>query len=263
MSGTLASGGVLVIGDAETGEYLLTQGIIRPNASYTPTSAPTGTGFFDAAGHLRFYKDSFTFNGDDALDILLSETRQDVFGTIGVDPGTAWTGSGVSTAGQNIELRPYIGTGSSGFSNPARRYLTVSSSDALTGFGLAPTLSDDYLSWATGFGLTGTLRSPDTDADGDGILNLAEYGFGANPTSADAIPQGVLRSGQTLFLVQQRRTARQGLIFNWESSTDLTQWNPASLTLTQSTALSGTLEQLTWSTPINVPHRFWRTRVER
>ena len=85
---------------------------------------------------------AFTFNGDDALVIKLAGVVTDVFGT----PGSRvyWTGGGVSTANQNIQLKSGITTGDTdGWSDPSLRFETVSTTPAtlpagLAGFGLAP-----------------------------------------------------------------------------------------------------------------------------
>ena len=69
-----------------------------------------------------------------------------MFGTIGDDPGTAWTGNGVSTRDQNIQLRPGVVTGApSGWTDPSTRFETVATAplddgtgDDLKGFGTPP-----------------------------------------------------------------------------------------------------------------------------
>jgi len=121
-SGTLAPGEVLVIGGSDL-------------ESYMNSNAPSA----------EFFSSSFSFNGNDAVEVILGGTVEDVFGTIGSDPGDAWTGSGVSTANQNIQLLESISSGApSGFTDPSTRFETVvqnpsgpSPSD-LTGFGIAP-----------------------------------------------------------------------------------------------------------------------------
>jgi hypothetical protein len=65
-----------------------------------------------------FVNDSFSFNGDDAIEVLLDGVRQDVIGQIGTDPGSAWEGNGVSTAGQNIAIQEGIATGDKNGSDP-------------------------------------------------------------------------------------------------------------------------------------------------
>jgi hypothetical protein len=121
-TGTLAPNDVLVIGTADIGTYLGNNGL----------------------GSVRFVPYTFGFNGDDALGLYQSGNLVDVFGTPGVDPGSAWSGNGVSTANQNIALRPGISSGDpAGWSDPSIRFQTVSTSpfagpNGLAGFGIAP-----------------------------------------------------------------------------------------------------------------------------
>ncbi|MBK7632124.1 MAG: lamin tail domain-containing protein [Ignavibacteriales bacterium] len=115
-SGTLAPGAVLVIGTTDM------------------QATAVGNG-------AAFYTFAFTFNGDDALALVYGGTTTDIFGTPGVDPGTAWTGGTVSTANQNIQLLSGITTGNVvGWSDPSLRFEVVSTNPAadITGFGLAP-----------------------------------------------------------------------------------------------------------------------------
>ncbi len=117
-TGTLPGNAVLVIGTSDIGSYL---------------TATFG------AGVVQYHEFGFTFNGDDALQILLGSIATDTFGNPGSDPGAAWTGSTVSTANQNIALKPGILTGNAdGFIDPSLRYQTVSTDNSLTGFGVAP-----------------------------------------------------------------------------------------------------------------------------
>ncbi len=118
-TGTLAPGTVMVIGTSDMASYI-----------------PEGVTFVVYA---------FTFNGDDALAVIYGTTTTDIFGNPGVDPGSAWSGNGVSTANQNIQLLSGITTGaSSAWTDPSTRFETVSTTPAtlpagLTGFGVAPT----------------------------------------------------------------------------------------------------------------------------
>lgn len=119
-TGTLAAGAVMVVGTQELVDYV------------------DGLGL----GVLTALK-GFTFNGDDALQVQLNSVVQDTFGTPGVDPGSAWTGNGVSTANQNIALNPSITAGDTdGWSDPSERFSTVSTTPSaaggLSGFGVAP-----------------------------------------------------------------------------------------------------------------------------
>jgi hypothetical protein len=48
---------------------------------------------------------SFGFNGDDALQVYLGGVLQDEFGSCGSDPGSSWSGGGVSTANNNLQIQ--------------------------------------------------------------------------------------------------------------------------------------------------------------
>lgn len=265
--GTLDAGLVMVIGDAATGDYLLAQGVIQSDPVYTPASAPSGTPFYDSLGRLRFWKDTFTYNGNDALEVLLNYTRMDVFGTIGVNPGTAWTGSGVSTANQNIELKSTVGTGTSGFSDPSTRFVIVSASDELTGFGIAPTLADEYLAWAAIQGLSGLNKAPDSDVDGDGLKNLLEYALQTSATIQTPQPLEV----EKIFNPDRVRvsaalltpTAGNGLNYTLEQSSDLANFASATPTVSLLNLGNG-MERRSFDVPITAGGRvFFRLRVKK
>ncbi len=120
-SGTLAHGEVMVIGTSDIGTYLTNQGLST----------------------VTFVQESFQFNGDDALAIKYGSSTTDVFGNPGSDPGSAWSGNGVSTKDQNIQLLSGITTGDTdGWTDPSARFETTSSdpvgSGGLTGFGISP-----------------------------------------------------------------------------------------------------------------------------
>lgn len=124
-TGSLAPGAVMVIGTAD----LIT--FVNTNYPGVLTQAYT-----------------FTFNGDDALQLTYNSVVTDVFGTPGTDPGTSWpspSGGSPSTANQNIELASGIATGDTdGWADPATRFVTVDAPAGssplvvLTGFGVAP-----------------------------------------------------------------------------------------------------------------------------
>jgi hypothetical protein len=120
ISGTLAAGKVWVIGTSD----IITYSNANP---------------IDLTGATSY---NFSFNGNDALILLLGGVEKDVFGTCGSDPGSNWSGSGVSTENQNIQLLATISAGTSTFwTNPSLRFETVSTTNEMTGFGTAPSFS--------------------------------------------------------------------------------------------------------------------------
>jgi len=117
-SGTLADGAVIVIGTSDLETVTINNGS-------------------------SFYDKSFSFNGDDALQVEYGGVVTDVFGEPGSDPGSAWSGNGVSTKNQNIELKSSITTGDTdGWTDPSTRFNTNNTDPAGTGgddgFGIAP-----------------------------------------------------------------------------------------------------------------------------
>jgi len=126
-SGTISPNEIIVLGTSDIGTYL-----DDTFGDGSPGSSP-----------IQFFEKGFSFNGDDALAIKIGTDVQDTFGTPGSDPGSAWTGNGVSTANQNIALLPNITSGDAdGWTDPSTRFATVSTTPSatggLTGFGLAP-----------------------------------------------------------------------------------------------------------------------------
>ncbi len=116
-SGTLKSGEVWVIGTSDLTAYAVANG--------TNLSGTTDFGF--------------AFNGDDALELRLGGVIVDVFGTCEVDPGTAWTGGGVSTANNNLQIKSGICSGTTTYwSDPSLRFDQISVGTDMTGFGTAP-----------------------------------------------------------------------------------------------------------------------------
>jgi len=81
----------------------------------------------------------FTFNGNDAIVLEFGGFVVDVVGTVGNNPGVAWTNAGVSTKDQNIQLKTGINTGDAdGWLDPSERFEFVALGSVLTGFGVAP-----------------------------------------------------------------------------------------------------------------------------
>ncbi len=116
-SGTLEAGKVWVIGTSDLITYTTANGT---NFSGTTTVA-------------------FNFNGDDALRVDLAGVTQDMFGLCGNDPGTAWSGSGVTTANNNLQIIDGFCTGDTdGWTDPSTRFTSIAIGTVMTGFGDSP-----------------------------------------------------------------------------------------------------------------------------
>lgn len=255
----LPAGQVVVVGEAAVGEALVAAGLL-PAPSPTFAEADPYTLFCNPAGQAIFLKGSnLDFNGDDALEIVADGVRSDVFGRIGQDPGSAWTGGPgqPSSADQNLALRPEIATGTTGFDLPNARFATLNSGASLVGLGLPPFPSDPYLAWAETHGLRAIARAPNSDPDGDGRLNLLEFAQITDPTRGDsppfpaAFPQSVLTLNPEPWLQ-----------LSWERSDLASPWVPA---LEVQPAADGPLRtRWQWPPPDPAaPRRFWRLRVAR
>ncbi len=225
-AGHLPPGAVLVIGGGEAGDHLVGEGLLDdPGAPFA--SYGDGAAFLDGGGRAVFVKRPLFFNGDDALAVSLDYVLSDTFGRVGEDPGSAWEGGGVSTAQQHLRLRPDVGTGSAGWSDPSPRWESVGAGTDLAGFGIAPALDAPYLTWARGFGLTGAAAGTGEDLDRDGWPNLLEYAFGGNPLTADGgelSPRIVALAGGGPALSHRRPEAAGNLAFEVEVSTDGSAW---------------------------------------
>jgi hypothetical protein len=126
-------------------DFTLSTGILAPNAVIVIGTLDMKT-ITEANGSV-FHEKAFTFNGDDALVVEYGGTVTDMFGTAGFDPGSAWTGNGVSTANQNIALKSGISIGDTdGWSDPSLRFMVISTDNSMTGFGIAPFPSDGNIS---------------------------------------------------------------------------------------------------------------------
>ncbi len=192
-TGTLAPGDVLVIGTADIGTYLTSSGST-------------------ATFHLK----AFTFNGDDALVVKYGGTTTDVFGIPGTDPGSSWSGNGVDTRNQNIQLNPAINTGSTGFSDPSTRFSTVSTdpvgTGGLVGFGVAPLTSAPAALMSIDFMVTtdGTTAQLSWNCDKDEPVSIQRILDGektvivARESSIDgSYADRALENGQYIYKIYQ------------------------------------------------------------
>lgn len=134
-TGTLAAGDVIVIGNASLQSYMNT---------YHPS--------------VPFILHTFSYDGDDALEIVWRGYRNDVLGEIGVDPGTAWSGGGVSTNNSVIGLQPEIFVAdTNGWADPSVRFRNISGGAAWSEFGLPPASVYTQSAW--------TYSAPDANSD--------------------------------------------------------------------------------------------------
>jgi len=140
-SGTLKANEVWVIGTSDLTAFAVANG---SNLSGTTTYG-------------------FTFNGDDALELYLGVTKQDEFGTCGIDPGSRWSGNGVNTNNNNLEILDNTCDGDlDGWSDPSSRFNQIANGSTMTGFGSVSYTCGAISSFTVTFdanGGTGTMAS--------------------------------------------------------------------------------------------------------
>jgi hypothetical protein len=110
--------------------------------------------------------------------------------------------------------------------------------------------------------------APAIDAEGDTLINLAEYAFGRNPRADDASPLTVatiINAGGTDYaaITFTRRHKTLDLTWTVEASSDLAAWEPIDLPVGASQNLGNDLETVTYrdAQPLSAGQRFLRVRV--
>ncbi len=107
----------------------------------------------------------FSFNGDDALQIRLGGILEDQFGNCGSDPGASWSGGGVSTANNNLQIIDGLCAGDvTGWTDPSERFTQIANGSTMTGFGNAPAACGSVTYSVTYDGNTNTGGTAPTDA---------------------------------------------------------------------------------------------------
>lgn len=120
------------------------------------------------------------------------------------------------------------------------------------------TAAPGYPAWAAGIAWAGADATPVSDADSDGLSNLLEYALGGDPISSGAAPYPVIQmAGAKLQLSFFR--ARGELIYNVQSSPDLTSWTD----ILYSPTAAGMSQTVTDTVDLgaNCPRRFMRLQV--
>ena len=100
-----------------------------------------------------------------------------------------------------------------------------------------------YETWTANPAYTGVdLSNPAADADHDGLSNFMEFAFGLDPTKGASVnPCTPLHGTQFSYT----RRANSGLSYTVEYSTDLSTWNPASVSESAGAADSNGVQTVT------------------
>jgi hypothetical protein len=112
------------------------------------------------------------------------------------------------------------------------------------------------------------ISGEDSDADKDGIPNLAEYAFGLEPTRANAsaltILQGTLGFIPAVALSYERLAVLSDIQFSWQISADLVDWTATSAALEQvASGRDPSMERVKASFPVDDRVQFYRLGVSR
>jgi len=231
-SGTLASGDVIVCGSDQDGEALY---------DYVEDNYPAVSYYYD---------NDINHNGNDSYVIKLGGVIQDVFGNPGNDPGSAWSGNGVSTANQNIGLKTGINTGDTdGWTDPSTRFETISSNPAGTGgcngFGvednqtLPVTLSSFTAQYLNSKPTLYWLTQSENDNMGWFIYRNTEENFTAAHKISDMIPgHGTTTQPQSYLYEDLEQLQVEQTYYYWLESLDY----------------SGTIHHFDRVAQITIPH---------
>ncbi|GAA5210173.1 ExeM/NucH family extracellular endonuclease [Microbacterium kyungheense] len=137
LTGMVAAGDVFVLTQATSGSNVVSADLLARADQSTTVSL---------------------FNGDDAVALVKGSTVVDVFGQIGVDPGTAWGTGDTSTVNHTLRRQPSVAVGDADGSNAF----------------------DPSLEWAgfaqdtfDGLGFPGLGTGPGTDPDPDPVADCA------------------------------------------------------------------------------------------
>jgi hypothetical protein len=130
-------------GGACSSVFTLTSGILLANEVWVigTNAAPNLIAYAIANGTSLSGTNNFnfTFNGNDSLQLYLGGVLQDQFGICGSDPGNSWTGGGVDTRNNNLQVKDGLCDGDTdGWTDPSERFDQIANGSTMTGFGNAP-----------------------------------------------------------------------------------------------------------------------------
>jgi hypothetical protein len=126
-------------------------------------------------------------------------------------------------------------------------------------------VSEGFAAWADGWGVE--LGGETDDYDGDGLLNLAEYAFGGDPT--DALDRGEAPAfafdGSGMVYVYPQRSDDTTLGYTVKTTDDLVSgiWTNAGYSVIDTNVTGSTLDYVTNSVSTDVPQRFIKLEIQQ
>ncbi len=219
-------------GSATPGVYSALSGIIQPygtrvlvldkrtgNPATDPDLAAKADTFMNPTNTAEF----LYFNGDDALVLeRLNGTVVDIFGKIGQDPGSAWSGGGVSTVNRTLVRKPGVTQGVT--SSPATFDPSIEWISYPQNFfdSLGTHLSACSPTFCNTLELTATPTDVSCNGGTDGEVTLTATG-GTGVYSYNSTPLSGLSAGNYTYIVTDD--------FGCADTTNATITEPAALTV--------------------------------
>jgi PKD repeat protein len=136
-------------------------------------------------------------------------------------------------------------------------FLTVGDAGEIWQSAAVASSTSGYTQWrSASFADAPSLGDPATDADVDGVTNIAEYHAGTDPRSAASRPAAIVEilSGE-LTLSVPRATGISDVAVRFETSTDLATWTEDGVVIVDAP------DELVGSVPLGTARRFLRARL--
>lgn len=169
---------------------------------------------------------------------------------------TAWTSPGIPlTTGTNV-----VQVFAKGVAYATSGNGSTSFSDSIKVISVAAT---NFAAWQAAQSWNGLSSSESADPEGDGAVNLLEYGLGSSPTLADAGARPVVvRDGSLISLVYSKDIRKTDITYRAQFSNDLLNWSDLP---SVRTGPAGTVETWTASLAPEASHKhsFLRLSVEK
>lgn len=272
------------LANATTGEWSFDYtAVALPDRAYLLTASATNASGYVSAASVPFQVTVDTLpptvtigspvvqladgNGADTIEFTVTFSGADAVALTPDKIALVATGSAsaasVTISGSGAGTRTVTLSGLSGSGTLAISLLAGTASDlagnpaAATGPSAAATVPGAFEHWAAGQNLSGAAAEWGADPDGDGLSNGLEFALGLDPNAANTAagrPAARLNGGR---LELSYVKARNDVVYQVQSSTDLTNWTAADVDQ------GGSGPDVTASTPAGPGRKFLRLVVTR
>jgi len=200
----------------------------QSGSSYVPSDSRTG-----------IFLDEFSFTNCEWATSTVEIDADPVAGRARLDPSTL---GGPPSQGSTLRLRLQADVG--GVEYVSTQPLTVTFGGTINGF--SDWVDANYPTLTGGF---------DGDPDMDGIASGVEYAFGLSPLQRSSLPMTLSRGASSLSLTTPLDAQREGVIYQLEHSSNLSDWS------TSGTSVNLSGGQLTGSAPSGSEKGFVRWKI--